>query len=949
MRTSQILPTISYAVKLHNWATILTAKESKKLNIVKLEDFSAESVNLLCSEKSTTTVNSEFRVQDLLLTNVDDKFKAGFYFQVSIEPNKDYSVGNFGFTLSDSDSNFAPFLNSKMDGLYTIKINAKNLLKNQDIFTKRCNFKLDTTPPETTLQVNLANEIKFIDYKNARHIGVVDSDQDISFASSDADFKDVLYCAVPLYDKFNLTDTAKVGLWQKGVDKSLCLDEEIKYAKINTPILAGQKSGFWKIIYQGQDILGNVSLPKSIIILYFHSNLMNQIANKSQFDVATQIKSGLSFQAVQTALDAERLRLQLPTAFEQEYIIEETRMGLMNAWYQEVVIKDFEDDSAGSISHIDVLGDGKIILASTTKHKLEARSAESGKLLWSIPMHAIKGIADDGEFDDFVLSTKGMVFAALGLNQTVAYFDVKTGKLLKQTTIAKNPLCFSDDGHRLYVRGSQSTIDIYDVSTDIKLRTIDLGSFDPSKIVLSVDETKIVGIENGGLSVFDLTKNQVIAKFKNHQTTASQYLISPDNKIVLSASIDDLRAWDIETAEELLNVKDRTTQNIASLAFSPNGKQFVVLVDDQISVWDTAKLKNTRVITNYSGDDSRAITFGTDASRLYSGSIRNPIRIWNLDSGNAEISYLDHKDAIMQYAFSKDNETVFSISTDKSIRRWNYKTGLTVKTFAPFIGTPRLSLSPEEDYFLIAAKEIQAINTRTGEVDKTFKGHYDPVDFMTFSPDGKSIVSGSHDFTMKIWDFTSEKELHSVPYQHSINDIKFIDLGKKFITNTNTTIDIWDLETGAKQLELNRHVAGIVSFAVFKDQHRFLSASGDGVVYIWNYENGQKILSFKTEDVIDKLSLSPDEKRLITYSSRSKTFRFWDLASGLNVATINHSEVSDWASGISPLGDRVMLSLYQSPEVKVWNLDHSYIVNRMCAVLGPFLDQALCTELRSKE
>ncbi len=48
----------------------------------------------------------------------------------------------------------------------------------------------------------------------------------------------------------------------------------------------------------------------------------------------------------------------------------------------------------------------------------------------------------------------------------------------------------------------------------------------------------------------------------------------------------------------------------------------------------------------------------------------------------------------------------------------------------------------------------------TGREALTFKGHRGPVLSVVFSPDGKWIVSGSWDTTLKMWDVTSSQETY---------------------------------------------------------------------------------------------------------------------------------------------------------------------------------------------
>jgi len=52
-------------------------------------------------------------------------------------------------------------------------------------------------------------------------------------------------------------------------------------------------------------------------------------------------------------------------------------------------------------------------------------------------------------------------------------------------------------------------------------------------------------------------------------------------------------------------------------------------------------------------------------------------------------------------------------------------------------------------------KTVKVWDAQTGQETLTLKGHSDLVTSVSFSPDGKRIVSGSGDKTLKVWDISS--------------------------------------------------------------------------------------------------------------------------------------------------------------------------------------------------
>ena len=75
------------------------------------------------------------------------------------------------------------------------------------------------------------------------------------------------------------------------------------------------------------------------------------------------------------------------------------------------------------------------------------------------------------------------------------------------------------------------------------------------------------------------------------------------------------------------------------------------------------------------------------------------------------------------------------------------------------------------------------------------KGHSSAVLSIAFSPDGKKIVSGSYDQTIRVWDAETGKEIIPPLEGHSgyVNSVAFSPEGKKIVSGSyDKTIRVWD-------------------------------------------------------------------------------------------------------------------------------------------------------------
>jgi WD40 repeat protein len=111
---------------------------------------------------------------------------------------------------------------------------------------------------------------------------------------------------------------------------------------------------------------------------------------------------------------------------------------------------------------------------------------------------------------------------------------------------------------------------------------------------------------------------------------------------------------------------------------------------------------------------------------------------------------------------------------------------------------------------------------------------------VAFSPDGRQVLSGSSDGTMRLWSVSRGKELRRFGGQMGLvqsvafsPDGRFVLSGEYTLPGENTIMRLWEVESGLEMARFTGHKKLIWSVA-FSPNGRFgLSGSADQTLRLW--------------------------------------------------------------------------------------------------------------------
>jgi len=290
--------------------------------------------------------------------------------------------------------------------------------------------------------------------------------------------------------------------------------------------------------------------------------------------------------------------------------------------------------------------------------------------------------------------------------------------------------------------------------------------------------------------------------FTGHTGPITAVAFAPDGRLAVSAA-ENVRVWEVATGKELRRLAGHT-QAVVALAFTPDGREILsASADTSVRIWDSATGKQLQSFPNwvqrcaaFSADGRRVLSgnaydgmvrlfdlevgrevrrfkghatfvrclaFSPDGRRVLSGAgemreekgkgwaLDCTLRCWDAETGRELRCLTGHTQPVCAVAFAPDGRTLFSGGQDNTLRAWDHGSGKQAAQVLPGPDQPFLTPAPDGRRVLYAtAGHVYVWEVGTPQAVCLERTH--AVTALTFSPDGKLLLSGgADDCALRLW------------------------------------------------------------------------------------------------------------------------------------------------------------------------------------------------------
>jgi len=578
-------------------------------------------------------------------------------------------------------------------------------------------------------------------------------------------------------------------------------------------------------------------------------------------------------------------------------------------------------------------------------------------------IRVLQGQVLEGHVDAILsagFSPDGEQIVTSSRDRTARTWETFTGKPLnvfaEGHSFLATSAAFFYGGKRLATGAVDNTVRIWDVDSGTQLARLEHTGRAATLTVSNDGKWVITGGDDKSAKMWNAETGELESVFKgdkdsrSHNNEVTAVAISEnDQQLLTGDSSGRVFIWDIRTQKVVLELKGHARSRITDAAFLPGTNRVLTAsADRSVAQWDTTSGKEVSSLILSHPDSVVAMSLRPNTHQVLTACGDGSVRLWDadtakvitsLDCGDAKITDVAIND-VGSKALAVDangrKTLIFSLENTAepiTAEQTSISNGqLWSAIFAPLKSDLGILTLGGSDAKLIGLKSVQRDNDETLVA---FSPH-GVIASASYSPDGSKIVTGSWDFSARIWNSSTGADLRKLAgddgHTGFVNSAVFSPDGKYVLTASDDgTAKIWAASTGAVLATLTGHEDRVRHATFSKDGSQILTSSNDRTARIWDLKETAQATGLATIEAtvaqtfnghkwaVLSAEFSDDGKFVIT-ASEDNTARIWDATNGKELSILAGHTARVTSVAFAPGNDPTRaVTASQDGAVKLWD------------------------------
>ncbi|KIM99534.1 hypothetical protein OIDMADRAFT_104556 [Oidiodendron maius Zn] len=423
-----------------------------------------------------------------------------------------------------------------------------------------------------------------------------------------------------------------------------------------------------------------------------------------------------------------------------------------------------------------------------------------------------------------------------------------------------------------------------------------------------------------------------------HRKNIARLSLTPRGNLLLSVDEDGQAI--------LTNIPRRITLHhfsfkspVSALAFSPSGRHFAVGVRRQIEVWHTPSTPDQNAegelefapfvrhrVYNGHHDVVQRLEWSSDSRFFLSASKDLTARIWSLDPEEEFVptTLAGHREGVLGAYFSKDQETIYTISKDGAVFRWVY------------LRDPNAP-EPSDD-------EMEDVDDDTHMRWRIAERHYflqnnAKVNCVAYHAESNLLVAGFSNGVFGLYEMPEFNMIHTLSI--SQNNIDFVTINKTgewlaFGASKLGQLLVWEWQSESYILKQQGHFDSMNALVYSPDGQKIVTTADDGKIKVWDVKSGFCIVTFTEHTSGVTACEFAKQGNVLFTSSLDGSIRAWDLIRYRNFRTFTApTRLSFSCLAVDPSGEVVCAGSIDSFDIHIWSVQTGQLLDRLAGHEGP--------------